>query len=423
MSTDQTDDNRTPNGASDLLDDDIENISIDTPHGLDNISVETTENEKASPNVPAAAPPTPSTPVVGDQMFTKVEKFEHTQEEGYGTLVKTSIAAVSQIVDSIVQQKQAGNNDVSAIASREIDKYYNTEQQDNEGEAFISQTQDYLDGIHGEGVDAKEGEKAPYQDDKYGEQPPMSLGGGYATGKTNLDVSGDQLITSRKRREKPQKPKQDAAPPPNPFKDLRNDQSAPKTTNPYIEKASYGNAVANAHSFTDISKPGGQSPFSNNLDDSYDHVAMELGMTPESHPQFFRKKKYKLPVRILYNQYCQYCMIISGFVILSLSVAALVTRGFEEVKKHNSQVHPKWKEEATVSSSNGGQKEKLDWWLDDGGNGMTEKQFETLTYVLEDSYLPIWFDRKSGWSGQTYVEALEFCEKHDDFMPCPYDGE
>lgn len=426
MSTDKTDsaDNRTPNGASDLLaDDGIDNVSIEMPDNTDRlscISIKTMGPEysaalskmtaPSSPGaepVPTVAPSTPSTPITGDQMFTKIEKTEHEYDGTYGNVVKTSMQEVSKIVDNIVQQKKAGNTNVSAIASREIDKYYDKEPQENETESLISPPQE-VDSIHGEGVPEQE-EKATFQDEKYGEQPPMSLSVDLSAvnSRTQLGVSSDQLITTRRCREKPQKPEQDSAPQ-NPFK--------------------AGNATDTAYSFTDIPKPGKpRSPlYRDGDDDAYDNVAIELGMTPQTHPEYFSKKKYKLPVRILYNKYCQYCMIISGFVILSLSVAALVTRGFDEIKKHNSQVHSNSQEETGVNGDGGieeNKKEKLDWWLDMGGNAITEKQFETLTYLLEDSYLPIWFDRKSGWTGQTYDEALKFCEAHDDFMPCPYDGE
>lgn len=355
-------------------------------------------------------------------MLTEVEKSFGEQEEGNNNLVKTSMQAVSEIVDNIVQQKQAGNIDVNALASREIDKYYEKESDNAESQSLIPKMQDLLDGIHGEGVVPEEGEKAPYEDDNYGEQPPMSLPSSPTPPeKPSLaaNAAEDQLITSRRRKEKEVKSKkEESGPPPNPFKQEmeRYDPEKAQVQN----KNSIGtNASDNAFSFTNLPKPGEtRAPYHDDPD--YDNVAMELGMTPQTHPEFFRKRGYKLPLRILYNKYCQYCMIICGFVLLSLSVAALVTRGFDEVKKHNAQLHSK--EDTHVSSSKGNkEKEKLDWWLDMGG--MNEQQFEALTYALEDSYLPIWFDRKSGWEGQTYEEAVEFCADHDDFMPCPYDGE
>jgi len=60
-----------------------------------------------------------------------------------------------------------------------------------------------------------------------------------------------------------------------------------------------------------------------------------------------------------------------------------------------------------------------------GGGGwnksLTPEEVEQLSYALSDAYLPIWFDRSTGWTGNTYDEALEFCDSHDDFVPCPYE--
>ncbi|KAL7531697.1 hypothetical protein ACHAXR_008063 [Thalassiosira sp. AJA248-18] len=48
------------------------------------------------------------------------------------------------------------------------------------------------------------------------------------------------------------------------------------------------------------------------------------------------------------------------------------------------------------------------------------------SYVYEaaaEMYHPIWHDRDSGWTGQTYVEAEEFCSKNNKrFGICPYDA-
>ncbi|KAL7535673.1 hypothetical protein ACHAXR_008943, partial [Thalassiosira sp. AJA248-18] len=37
-------------------------------------------------------------------------------------------------------------------------------------------------------------------------------------------------------------------------------------------------------------------------------------------------------------------------------------------------------------------------------------------------YKPLLFDRSSGWNGQTYVEALIFCESQNHLAVCPYDA-
>jgi len=51
---------------------------------------------------------------------------------------------------------------------------------------------------------------------------------------------------------------------------------------------------------------------------------------------------------------------------------------------------------------------------------MTNDERDDLYYSLEDAYLPIWYDRGTGWEGTTYQEAVDFCKAHDEFVPCPY---
>ena len=75
-----------------------------------------------------------------------------------------------------------------------------------------------------------------------------------------------------------------------------------------------------------------------------------------------------------------------------------------------------------------------EWWErvdDDGNDGMvgggggasllTPEEVEQLSYALSDAYLPVWFDRTTGWTGTTYDEALKFCMSHENFVPCPYE--
>jgi len=48
-----------------------------------------------------------------------------------------------------------------------------------------------------------------------------------------------------------------------------------------------------------------------------------------------------------------------------------------------------------------------------------------LEYQLANTYIPIWFDRETGWNGSTHADAMKFCNSRDDtslvFAPCPYD--
>eukprot|EP00804_Cyclotella_cryptica_P026901 CCRYP_019600-RA/>CCRYP_019600-RA protein AED:0.02 eAED:0.02 QI:71/1/1/1/1/1/3/1303/1133 len=357
MTTDQAQGNRTPNGASDLLDDGANDVSTD----------------QAASSSPLEAAPAPTATDGANQDAFAENNEDSTQEqaESAGQETKLSIAAVSAIVDSVVKHKQSHNDDISAIVHREIDRYYDQEQGNDENMALVPHAESsgksssfLLDGIHGEGGAVEEGQRAPYQDGGYGEQPPMSFLNGETT-----------------------------------------------KTHP-----------ANGH-YKPEKKQGVTFHTQDDHDEQeeYDNIVVELGVTPESHPQYFQRKRYKLPIRILHNQYCQVCIIVMGLVILSLSIAALVTKGFETVKKREAQLHPSWQVQSASDGGTNGSKEKMDWWLDNGGNGLSEKEFESLAYSMEDSYLPIWFDRKSGWEGQTYQEAVEFCSNHDEFMPCPYE--
>ena len=37
-------------------------------------------------------------------------------------------------------------------------------------------------------------------------------------------------------------------------------------------------------------------------------------------------------------------------------------------------------------------------------------------------YKPTWYDRTTGWSGTTYIDALTFCATKDSNIPCPYEA-
>lgn len=53
-----------------------------------------------------------------------------------------------------------------------------------------------------------------------------------------------------------------------------------------------------------------------------------------------------------------------------------------------------------------------------------EDQFnmDMMYKSISEEFHPMWFDRSTGWLGQTYLSALEFCSKHDSYIPCPYEA-
>ena len=59
--------------------------------------------------------------------------------------------------------------------------------------------------------------------------------------------------------------------------------------------------------------------------------------------------------------------------------------------------------------------------FDDGDfGGIDELDFDLLEVKLTQHFNPTWFDRETGWRGQTYEESTEFCNKIDGYIPCPH---
>mmetsp|Transcript_12430 Transcript_12430/g.19128 ORF Transcript_12430/g.19128 Transcript_12430/m.19128 type:complete len:834 (+) Transcript_12430:2-2503(+) len=50
----------------------------------------------------------------------------------------------------------------------------------------------------------------------------------------------------------------------------------------------------------------------------------------------------------------------------------------------------------------------------------TEFEFEMLEVKLTQLFNPTWFDRETGWKGQTYQESTDFCNKINGYVPCPH---
>ena len=48
-------------------------------------------------------------------------------------------------------------------------------------------------------------------------------------------------------------------------------------------------------------------------------------------------------------------------------------------------------------------------------------QLEQLFYTVSSAYRPIWYDRSTGWLGQTYQEAETWCDSYNSYIPCPFE--
>ena len=140
----------------------------------------------------------------------------------------------------------------------------------------------------------------------------------------------------------------------------------------------------------------------------------DLGVTPNTHPRMryfyepppsalryrypiFRSKKFK--------QAMLYFAALLLFLLVSVSIISAVSNGFEEVRRKNAPPLPDWKGE-----DNWQMKQKVEW--------------ETKTELFEKvsaAYRPVWYDRSTGWKGQTYDEAMSWCKSYLNYIPCPYE--
>ncbi len=193
--------------------------------------------------------------------------------------------------------------------------------------------------------------------------------------------------------------------------------------------------------YADDSKPS-SSPFTSDkaaegisIMDDFSDLCEELGMRDISHPQLLRttRRRYQnLPVSLVRSTMCHYCTIITCLAGIALIVASAVTKGFDHVKKRNHALHPAWVQEEPKT------KESKAWWVADNGEAdephdplgsstidnskrLSPDELEQFSYALSDAYLPIWFDRSTGWKGASYEEAVAFCKSHYNFVPCPYE--
>ena len=170
----------------------------------------------------------------------------------------------------------------------------------------------------------------------------------------------------------------------------------------------------------------------------FNDLCDELGVTPNTHPglhnglhhfyhqhrstrykyPIFRSKKFKLGIL--------YVTILLLILLIGVAIISAITNGYENVRlKKNEPPLPDWHEDDEWR-----EKQKEDWVHEhpneaagagrfDAHPGITSKQ--KLFQKVSAAYQPVWYDRSSGWTGQTYSEALTWCDSHDSYIPCPYE--
>jgi len=174
----------------------------------------------------------------------------------------------------------------------------------------------------------------------------------------------------------------------------------------------------------------------------FNDLCDELGVTPTTHPtlrdglhHFYHhpRTRYKYPIfrTKKFKQAMLYCGVLLLVLLICVSIISAVSNGFEEVHHKNAPGLPDWKEEDDWR-----EKQKEDWEKDHnvddvnvGGHdpakvGITSQQQQDeneLFQRVSAAYRPVWYDRSTGWSGQTYAEALTWCDSHDHYIPCPYE--
>ena len=170
----------------------------------------------------------------------------------------------------------------------------------------------------------------------------------------------------------------------------------------------------------------------------FNDLCDELGVTPNTHPgihnglhhfyhqhrstrykyPIFRSKKFKLGIL--------YVTVLLLILLISVAIISAITNGYENVRlKKNTPPLPDWHEDDEWR-----EKQKEDWVHDHPNEAVATGRFDThpgitskqkLFQKVSNAYQPVWYDRSSGWTGQTYSEALTWCDSHDSYIPCPYE--
>jgi len=173
------------------------------------------------------------------------------------------------------------------------------------------------------------------------------------------------------------------------------------------------NAVYGMHILDRDTSPSFRRKMDAKDEEVFHELCDDLGVTPSTHPQMryfyepppslryrhliFRSKKFK--------QAMIYFAALLLVLLVSASIISAVSNGFEEVRKKNAPPLPDWK-----GVEDWQMKQKLEW----------ETKTELFNKVSA-AYRPVWYDRSTGWKGQTYDEALSWCKSYLNYIPCPYE--
>lgn len=173
---------------------------------------------------------------------------------------------------------------------------------------------------------------------------------------------------------------------------------------------------------------------------SFRDICNDLGVTRSTHPNLGKydgKRKYKYPVFQSKKFRMFLIMLLVG--IVAVAIASAITNGFEEARRREPL--PDYKSDLEWREH-----QKEEWEVE---HGQLYTGYNNVAAVVPDAsnannvedamppppmsnhdktlqsvsaaYRPIWFDRSTGWNGQSWQEALDFCALYSDYIPCPYE--
>eukprot|EP00571_Detonula_confervacea_P013981 CAMPEP_0172306514 /NCGR_PEP_ID=MMETSP1058-20130122/7566_1 /TAXON_ID=83371 /ORGANISM="Detonula confervacea, Strain CCMP 353" /LENGTH=995 /DNA_ID=CAMNT_0013018427 /DNA_START=19 /DNA_END=3006 /DNA_ORIENTATION=+ len=355
----------TANGVTDFLDDEVDAAAPPPTLGSPPSSPPS-KSAAAIVSEAASLTPTPSSPPLHTTGTANDDDVSSMASSSPPPNTKPSIATVTAIVDEVLRQKESGASaNIASIASKEVDKFYD-------------------DGR--------------LEDEVNDDLPPPAARPPARSHPWNQKVEETKAFFGGK----------DNA-----------DQMERGMQSPPANEFQRNSAAAEVEIF-DENNP------------SFNDLCEELGITPQTHPHLWSRSPYRRfnisPESLVRSTKFQYCMIVSCLVSIAMIITSAVTKGLQHAEKRDHELHPYYIKEEEA-------KKDKEWWVGDGiGNGvdenkegiieiekkLTKEELEQLYYDTEDAYLPIWFDRSTGWTGTTYKEAMKFCKSHDDFVPCPY---
>ena len=393
---------------------------------------------------------------------------------------KPSISNVLSIVNQVLKQKESGTNnnngeelDIAAIANQEVEKFYDAAEDNNDHDGkdeiyeeyhrqvadassgsvptkshpWSSTTTTDADDDGAAGADNDDGVGGSEDEDEHQQTTSTptdvgAIGDGGVVGSTEDEIKslfkrkgskGAASIISSKIKAAIGSHRNNNA---NRQQDNHGGGENYNSRGPYAPSS-----TPPATMFRDEFDPSAVTSTGPAIHDDFADLCQELGITPETHPHLrhpYRRNSSLLDNfnyatgRQLLNSSRNYCIIGGCLVGIAIGITAAITKGFQHASHRQQQLHNQPKNILDESTN-----ENKDWWTGDKTDEsaltidkyMNKKNKEKLSgqeledyfYQLSDAYLPIWFDRREGWEGTSYEEALEFCRSHDDFVVCPYE--